>query len=245
MTGRKDAEPFAVVTGASRGLGLVLARFLAGEGYDLLLLAEHAHGLRVAADELAAFRTRVDYVAGDLASASVRSAVRARVMDRRRLDLLVNNAATLGVTPLPPLEGYPLDRLETIFRVNVLAPLALVQELLPALESAHGLVINISSDAALGGYPGWGAYGASKAALDLLSLTLAHELAGRRIAVLSVDPGDMRTPGVERALPESDLNGRAPPEVTLPFWAWLLHQDRDRISGHRFSAQSERWEVPA
>ena len=245
MTADEDARPFAVVTGASRGLGRVLARFLAGEGYDLLLVAEHPRGLRETADELGAYRILAEYVAGDIAAAAVRSAVRAKVMGRGRLDLLVNNAATLGVTPLPGLETYPLDRLEMIFRVNVLAPLALVQELLPALEHAQGLVVNLSSDAARGGYPGWGGYGASKAALDLISLTLAHELAARKVAVLSVDPGDMRTPGVERALADDDLSGRPPPEVTLPFWAWLLHQDRSRVSGHRFEAQSERWEVPA
>jgi NAD(P)-dependent dehydrogenase (short-subunit alcohol dehydrogenase family) len=245
MTDVAPNAPLALVTGASRGLGLVLARFLAGEGYDLLLVAEHSEGLRAAAEELRELRGDVEFVAGDLASATVRRAVTTRVRERGSLDLLVNNAATLGITPFPPLEGYPVDRLESLFRVNVLAPLALVQELLPSLERGHGLVVNISSDAAVGGYPGWGGYGASKAALDLLSLTLAHELASRQVSVLSVDPGDMRTPGVERALVGEDLSSRPPPEVTLPFWAWLLHQERGRLSGHRFVAQSDRWEVPA
>src|SRR4029079_18842293 len=108
---------------------------------------------------------------------------------RGGIDLLVNNASELGRTPLGPLPAYPVDKLDEVFAVNVFAPLALVQELLPLLQKREGLVVNISSDAALGGYPGWGAYGASKAALDLISLTLANELKDSGVTVVSVDPG--------------------------------------------------------
>jgi NAD(P)-dependent dehydrogenase (short-subunit alcohol dehydrogenase family) len=238
-------RPVAVVTGASRGLGAVVARYLAGERYRLVLSAQHDPGLRAVESALRPFDPEVDLVPGDLRTPEIRARLAGRVEELGRLDLLVNNAAILGATPLPPLEGYSLGRFEEVLAVNLIAPLALTQILLPWLVRAHGQVINVSSDAAVGGYPGWGAYGASKAALDLVSLTLAHELASRGVSVVAVDPGDMRTPGVEAALAGEDLSSRPSPEVTLPFWAWLLHQDRGEVSGHRFQAQAERWEVPA
>jgi NAD(P)-dependent dehydrogenase (short-subunit alcohol dehydrogenase family) len=245
MSGTSSDRPLAVVTGASRGLGAALARYLAGEGYDLVLVARTAGALAAVRESTDRFGTRAETVAGDLVRPEVRAEVVRAVAARGRLDLLVNNAAVLGTTPFPELADYPLEELEAIWRVNVVAPIALLQQLLPALADARGLVINISSDAAVGGYPGWGGYGATKAALDLVSLTFAHELVPRGVTVVSVDPGDMRTPGVEAALPAEEVVGRPPPEVTVPFWAWLLHQDRSRISGHRFRAQAERWEIPA
>jgi NAD(P)-dependent dehydrogenase (short-subunit alcohol dehydrogenase family) len=127
----------------------------------------------------------------------------------------------------------------------LVAPLALVQVLLPYLEVARGTVVNISSDAALGGYPGWGGYGASKAGLDLLSRTLAEELKGRHVAVVSVDPGDLRTAMHQAAFPGQDISDRPLPDVTLPFWAWLLHQSPDLVTGLRFRAQADRWEARA
>ena len=107
------------------------------------------------------------------------------------------------------------------------------------------LVVNVSSDAAVGGYPGWGGYGATKAALDLVSLTLATELASRGVAVASVDPGDLRTAMHQAAFPGEDISDRPAPEETLPFWAWLLGRPREVVSGRRFRAQAEVWEVPA
>ena len=119
----------------------------------------------------------------------------------------------------------------------------MVQAVLPYLKSSKGLVVNISSDAAIGAYETWGAYGSSKAALDLISLTLANELRSDKIAVVSVDPGDMRTDMHQNAFPGQDISDRPLPEVTLPFWAWLFGQDRLAITGQRFQAQSELWEV--
>ena len=123
--------------------------------------------------------------------------------------------------------------------------MGLVQATLPLLRKSGGLVINISSDAASGGYSGWGAYGASKAALDLVSLTLAGELRDDGVAVVSVDPGDMRTQMHQDAFPGEDISDRPLPEVTLPFWAWLLGQPRTLVTGRRFQAQADRWEVAA
>jgi NAD(P)-dependent dehydrogenase (short-subunit alcohol dehydrogenase family) len=128
--------------------------------------------------------------------------------------------------------------------VNTLAPLALVREALPLLARSQGLVVNISSDAALGGYPGWGVYGASKAALDLVSKTLAAENRERGVAVVSVDPGDMRTKMHQDAYPGQDISDRPSPDVTLPFWAWLLSQPPMKVSGMRYQAQASVWEVP-
>ena len=116
---------------------------------------------------------------------------------------------------------------------------------MPLLRRRAGLVINVSSDAAGGGYPGWGAYGASKAALDLVSLTLASELRDDGVAVVSVDPGDMRTQMHQDAFAGEDISDRPLPEVTLPFWAWLLGQPGTSVTGRRFKAQSDRWEVAA
>ena len=129
--------------------------------------------------------------------------------------------------------------------VNLLAPLGLAQEVVPLLEQSGGLIVNISSDAAVGGYPGWGGYGASKAALDLISVTLANELRDEGIGVVSVDPGDMRTHMQQEAFPGEDISDRPLPEATLPFWAWLLGQNPLAVSGQRYRAQSETWEVAA
>jgi len=244
MTPSGDASrPVALVTGASRGLGAALARFLAAQEFELVLNARHAEPLEEIAGELRDSGRTVPTVVGDIGKPSTRTALQREIQRFDHLDLLVNNASELGPSPLPPLAGYPPQGLERVFRVNVLAPLSLVQELLPYLVRARGRVVNISSDAAVGGYPGWGGYGASKAALDLLSLTLAHELKELGVSVVSVDPGDMRTAMHQAAFPGQDISDRAPPEATLPFWAWLLNQEPMAVSGHRFQAQGDRWEV--
>ncbi len=235
----------ALVTGASGGLGDVLSTFLAREGYDLVVTARGREALDALAARVRAPGARVTAIAGDIADPTHRAALVRALAPGGRLDLLVNNASELGPSPLPELADHPLPSLERILSVNLLAPLALVQSLRGALEAARGLVVNISSDAAVGGYPRWGGYGASKAALDLCSLTLAHELASRGISVVSVDPGDMRTAMHQAAFPGEDISDRPLPEVTLPFWAWLLHQSPPAITGQRFRAQADRWEVPA
>ena len=227
----------ALVTGSSRGLGFTLADFLAAQGYDLVLTARDQEVLEKSTTEIReTARGQVIALAGDVSEAEHRSALIARVEELGGLDLLVNNASDLGPSPLRVLKDYPLGRLERLYRTNVFAPLELIQRALPLLQASGGLVVNISSDAAVGGYESWGGYGSSKAALDLLSATLANE----GVNAVSVDPGDMRTEMHQAAFPGEDISDRPLPEVTLPFWAWLLEQDPKEVSGGRFQAQGER-----
>jgi NAD(P)-dependent dehydrogenase (short-subunit alcohol dehydrogenase family) len=235
-------NPVALITGASRGLGATLAHFLARQGYDLILTARGADALNTVAQQLAAYGGQVIALPGDVADALHRQRLADTARSLGRLDILINNASALG--SLRNLTDYPLDDLAQMFAVNTVAPVGLAQATLPLLTASGGLIVNISSDAALGGYPEWGSYGSSKAALDLLSLTLANELGESGAAVVSVDPGDMRTEMARQAFGD-DYAGRPLPEETLPFWAWLLGQERSAISGGRYQAQAERWEVTA
>ena len=234
--------PVALVTGSSRGLGLTLADFLAAQGYTLVIDARSETALAAAAQSLRRYGHPVYALVGDVTDPAHRRALAETVQAQGGLDLLVNNASDLGENPLLELGQYPLERLPNLFETNVFAPLGLVQALFTALAARRGLVVNVSSDAAVGAYPGWGAYGSSKAALDLVSRTLAAELEG--VGVVAVDPGDLRTHMHQQAFPDEDISDRPLPEVTLPFWAWLLGQDPLRVSGGRFTAQGERWELP-
>jgi NAD(P)-dependent dehydrogenase (short-subunit alcohol dehydrogenase family) len=180
---------------------------------------------------------------GDVADPSVRASILAKVGEQGRLDLLVNNASELGPSPLVPLTELPEGAFRRIWEVNVLAPMALVAGLREALGRARGMVINISSDAAVGAYERWGGYGSSKAALDLLSRTWAAELRNAGISVVSVDPGDLRTAMHQAAFAGQDISDRPLPEVTQPFWLWLLGQPWAALSGQRFQAQADRWTV--
>lgn len=246
MSGRDaSGRPLALVTGGSRGLGRTIARFLAGEGFDLLLTARGGPDLLGVSESLRVFGSAVRTVPGEVTDPRHRRELRGLVEGIGGLDLLVNNASELGPSPLQRLLDLPVPELERIYRTNVAAPVALVQELAPALSRRRGLVVNISSDAAVVGYPGWGGYGASKAALDLVSRTLANELRELGISVVTVDPGDLRTAMHQAAYPGEDISDRPLPEVTVPFWAWLLNQPREAVSGQRFRAQADRWEVRA
>jgi NAD(P)-dependent dehydrogenase (short-subunit alcohol dehydrogenase family) len=202
--------PTALITGASRGLGLALARALAADGWRLVIDARGATELQRAARELGRLG-EVVALAGDVADRRHRQALVDAAGDP--IDLLVNNASTLGASPLPPLADYPLDAFARAFRVNVLAPLGLAQLVLPRL-ARDGRIVNISSDAAREPYEGWGGYGASKAALEQLTAVLAAEHPGRRI--YAVDPGDMRTAMHQDAFPGEDISDRPPPEDSVP-----------------------------
>ena len=239
-----DKQRVAIVTGASRGLGNVLARVLAVRGYDLVIGAREKSALVRAAAPLRAAGRRVVTVDGDIAE----HGVRARLVDAARklggLDVLVNNASVLG--GIQPVIDLDLSLVEHVLAVNVVAPTALVQLAAPLLAASGGLIVNISSDAARGAYPGWGAYGASKAALELLSRTIDAELRDRGIHSVAVDPGDMRTRMHQQAFPGQDISDRPDPDVTAPFWNWLFAQDPKSIGGERFAAQEdhERWLLP-
>jgi NAD(P)-dependent dehydrogenase (short-subunit alcohol dehydrogenase family) len=203
-----------LVTGGSRGLGLALGRALAGRGWALVVDARGQAELDRAAGELvAAGAATVVAVRGDVADPDHRRRVVAAAREIGGLDLLVNNASVLGPSPQPALADYPLDVLEQVYAVNVVAPLALVQLALPLLGE-RGAVLNVTSDAAVEGYEGWGGYGSSKAALEQLSNVLAAE--HPRLAVWWVDPGDMRTRMQQEAFPGEDISDRPPPEASVP-----------------------------
>jgi NAD(P)-dependent dehydrogenase (short-subunit alcohol dehydrogenase family) len=202
--------PLAIITGSSRGLGLALARALAERGWALVLDARGGADLERAARELGGV-TEVVALPGDVADDWHRGALIDAAGDQ--VDLLVNNASLLGPSPQPPLGRYPLDTLERVYQVNVLAPLALAQLVLPRM-SDRGAIVNVSSDAAVEPYAGWGGYGSSKAALDQLTAILAGEHPALRI--YSVDPGDMRTRMHQAAFPGEDISDRPPPEASVP-----------------------------
>jgi NAD(P)-dependent dehydrogenase (short-subunit alcohol dehydrogenase family) len=227
--------PTAIVTGASRGLGLALAAELGTRGWALVVDARNAGDLAVAgarlqaapvsAGSFAVDGVRVVAVAGDVADPAHRSQLIAAATELGGLDLLVNNASTLGATPLPPLAGYPVGDLRTVFEVNSLAPLALLQEAMPLLRgSGDPRVLNVTSDASVEHYPGWGGYGAAKAALDHLGGTLAAEEPWLR--VFTVDPGDMRTRMHQDAFPGEDISDRPLPEEVVPLLVGLIESSR-------------------
>jgi len=231
----------AIVTGASRGLGEVLAGVLADRGYDLVIGARTAGPLHRVAESLWLRGARVVPIDGDITDASVRGRLIGAARDLGGLDLLVNNASVLGT--IGPLAAFDVPSLGRIMPVNVGAPLALIQLALPLLEQRRGLIVNITSDAAQGAYAGWGPYGASKAALELITKTLAVELPSDGVSAVLVDPGDMRTDMHQEAFPNEDISDRPLPDVTVPFWRWLLDQDPQTVNGERFAAQKEdvRW----
>jgi NAD(P)-dependent dehydrogenase (short-subunit alcohol dehydrogenase family) len=218
----------ALITGASRGLGLALTRRLAERGWRLVIDARGSEALLRARDELAA-RTTVVAIAGDVADEAHRRALVHAAGER--LELLVNNASVLGPSPQPRLADYPLDELERVYAVNVLAPLRLAQLAIPALERNGGTLINVTSDAAVEAYEGWGGYGSSKAGLEALTAVLAAEHPA--LFVHAADPGDMRTQMHQEAFPGEDISDRPEPEESVPGLLALI--DGERPSG-RFRA---------
>jgi NAD(P)-dependent dehydrogenase (short-subunit alcohol dehydrogenase family) len=243
-------RPVALVTGASQGLGLALARALAGVGWRLVVDARHPDTLRTALSTLVGEPdggaggdaphgrsahggsgdpeprgrgTRIRAIPGDVADPAHRAELAAAVAEAGRLDLLVHNASELGPSHLPLLAEHPLDELERVYQVDVLAPLALTQLVLGHLRSSRGALVAVSSDAAVEAYPGWGGYGSAKAALDHLVAVLAVENPDLRI--YSVDPGDMNTAMHQRAFPGEDISDRPGPETVVPALLRLARQD--------------------
>ena len=221
----------ALVTGASRGLGRALAAGLAREGFDLIIDARDAVALDAAAGALRAAGATVTPVPGDVTDLAHRAALLAAAAAAGRLDLLVNNAGTLGASPLPALADYPPDELRAAFEANVIAPIALTQLVLPLLRASGGAVLNITSDAAVEAYTGWGGYGAAKAALEQASNVLAAEEPTLR--VWWADPGDLRTDMHQQAFPGEDISDRPLPESVLPAFARLI---TERLPSGRYRA---------
>jgi NAD(P)-dependent dehydrogenase (short-subunit alcohol dehydrogenase family) len=211
--------PVALITGGSRGFGFALATELVARDWDVVLDARHPASLDEA---LASLDSRAQGIAGDVADPAHRRELIDAVDRYEGLDLLVNNASSLGPTPLPGLDRYPLHQLEHVYRVNVFAPLALAQSLLPNLSAVNGTIVNVTSDAAVEPYQGWGGYGSSKAALDQISAVLGAEQPS--LKVYAFDPGDMRTDMHQAAFPGEDISDRAEPESVVPALMRMLEQ---------------------
>jgi NAD(P)-dependent dehydrogenase (short-subunit alcohol dehydrogenase family) len=217
----EDTTKTALITGASRGLGLALARRLAAEGWTLIIDARSAEDLEAARVELADL-THVVAIPGDVTDDEHRRSLAGAARELGDLDVLVNNASILGPSPQPALLDYPLETLEEVYRANTLAPLALIQELRHDLKPGSR-ILNVTSDAAVEPYEGWGGYGSSKAALEQLSNILAAENPDLR--VYRVDPGDMRTRMQQEAFPDEDISDRPLPEESVPGLVELLTGD--------------------
>jgi NAD(P)-dependent dehydrogenase (short-subunit alcohol dehydrogenase family) len=215
----------ALITGASQGLGLEIARRYAERGVRLILTARSREPLERAARELS-MKTKVVALPGDVADAAhVEQLVAAGLERFGHIDVLINNASELGPSPMPELADLSSGAFERILAVNVVAPLALIQRVLPGMRArGSGLIVNVTSDAGVQAYPTWGGYGASKAALEHLSRVLAAELEGSGIRVFVVDPGDMDTAMHRAAEPGADLSHLVTPDVVAPAFVQLLDE---------------------
>ncbi len=213
--------PVAVVTGASRGLGLALAQELDRRGWSLVLDARREADLHRAATSLTGGPHRV--ITGDVTDEWHRVALAEAAHDLGGADALVNNASTLGASPLPGFADLDPETYAAILETNLIAPMALVRELLPQLRSRGGRIVNISSDAAVEAYETWGGYGSAKAALDHATRILAAEEPTLRVH--SLDPGDMRTAMHQDAFPGEDISDRPLPATVVPAVLRLLVGD--------------------
>jgi short-subunit dehydrogenase len=220
----KLRDRVAVITGASKGLGREIARQFAQRGARLVLVARGETALRDLGDELSR-STEVLALAADVGEEAEEIARSA--LDRfGRVDVLINNASQIGPSPMPSLDAYPWDALLRVLRINAVAPLHLIQLLLPQMRARReGVIINVTSDAGVAAYAGWGGYGASKAALEHLSRVLASELEGSGVRIYVVDPGDMNTEMHRQAEPGVDLSHLPGPEVPAPAFVHLVEEE--------------------
>ncbi|MPY98628.1 MAG: SDR family NAD(P)-dependent oxidoreductase [Actinophytocola sp.] len=227
-----STTPIAVVTGGSRGLGLATVTELVRAGWHVVTGARDIDRLIATTESLPP--TSVTTVPGDIADPAHRAALAAAAAERGNgASLVIHNASELGPSPMPSLANYPIESLERVYAVNVFAPLALTQLLLPQLRANAGRVVAISSDAAIEPYAGWGGYGPSKAALDHLTAIFAAE--HPELRVYSFDPGDMNTAMHQAAFPGEDISDRPDPATVVPALLRLL--DADLPSGRYRGAE--------
>jgi len=232
----QQPQRVALITGASRGLGLEIARLFARRRMPLVITARGREALEAGADELREFTEVVALPGGVADLAHAERLVRLGLDRFGRIEVLVNNASSIGPIPMPALEAYPPEAFEAVFRVNVAAPLHLAQLVLPGMRArGDGVIVNVTSDAAIQAYPGWGGYGASKAALEQLSRVLAAELEGSGVRVYVVDPGDMDTQMHREAEPGVDLSHLPGPEASAPAFLYLIEEETAPFG--RFEAQ--------
>jgi NAD(P)-dependent dehydrogenase (short-subunit alcohol dehydrogenase family) len=220
-------DNIAIITGASRGLGLATARALHKRGWSLIIDARTGDELSAAAESIG---DRVVAVPGDVSHPEHRDDLIQAAVGAGGLDLLINNASLLGPSPQPSLDTYPLAVLRQVHEVNFVAPLALLQVALPILRRRRGTVVNVTSDAAVEAYPGWGGYGSSKAALNQMTNILAAEEPD--VSVYAFDPGDMNTRMHQEAFPGEDISDRPPPEQSVPPLIALV-EGRPRSGAYR------------
>jgi NAD(P)-dependent dehydrogenase (short-subunit alcohol dehydrogenase family) len=213
-----EPHPVAIVTGAARGFGRAVTAALLDRGWTVVGDARRAAELEATVRELNS--NHLIALPGDVTDASHRDALVAAAFDAGPLRLLVNNASRLGPSPQPVLADYPASELWAVYQTNLFAPLALIQATLPALADNAGVIVNLTSDAAVEPYAGWGGYGSSKAALDQLSAVLAAEASA--VPVYAFDPGDMRTEMHQAAFPGEDISDRAEPASVVPALLRLL-----------------------
>jgi NAD(P)-dependent dehydrogenase (short-subunit alcohol dehydrogenase family) len=234
----KLKDSVALITGASLGLGFEVAKLFAARGAKLVIAARRADLLSAATKELERM-TEVIALSEDV-SEDAEGIVAAGLERFGRIDVLVNNASELGPSPMPAMEEYPWQALERVLRVNVLAPLHLTQLVLPGMKQhGEGVIINVTSDAGVEAYPGWGGYGASKAALEHMSRTFAVELEGSGVRIYVVDPGDMNTEMHRLAEPGVDLSGLPSPDASAPAFVWLVEEAAEpfaRVSAMEIAA---------
>lgn len=230
---------YALITGASRGLGEAIAHDYAREGAARIGLVSRS----AKSTSLKHNRAKFFPISADLSQPEEIEKVTALALDEfnGRLDVLVNNASDIGLTPLPILLDYPTDLFRRVLETNLIAPFLLTRALFPAIRESKGSIINVTSDAARHGYPGWGAYGISKSGLEILTRTMAAEVKEEGVRVNLVDPGNMNTLMHRRAEPEEDPTRWADPRDVTEVFLYLASDESKAISGKRFVAQNPRW----
>lgn len=231
-----------LITGASQGLGRALALRFAGEGVaGLALAARHSPDLEAVRDEIAriAPKTQVIAIAADVSNARDVDRIVATALSEfgGQLDVLVNNASTIGPSPMPYLLDYPLEDFQNVINTNLLGPFVMIKNVLPAMIENGGSIINVTSDAGIVGYAGWGAYGISKFGLEGMSQTWASELEGTGVRVNWIDPGSMNTAMHRAAEPEEDPAEWANPADVTEVFVYLASDESKSVTGKRFQAQ--------